>query len=103
VTRALCARVIFITLLEWNTAIYGHAQALAIVGLVIQARIASYARLRGCNLMANYLTLDLHLTNNGVELFTHWIELVIPARTILIILAIWLGRKAYKIRQNRGK
>jgi hypothetical protein len=54
--------------------------------------------------MANYLTLDLHLTNNGVELFTHWIELVIPERTIYLTLAIWLGVKAYrKIRENRGK
>lgn len=54
--------------------------------------------------MDRYLTLDFHLTNDGVELFTHWIELAIPARTIYLGLAIWLGRKAYrKIRQNRGK
>ena len=54
--------------------------------------------------MSNYLTLDFHLTNSGLELFTHWLELAIPARTIYLILAIWLGRKAYrKIRQNRGK
>ncbi len=53
--------------------------------------------------MNNYLTLDFHLTNDGVELFTHWVEILIPARTIYLILAIWLGRKAYKILKNRGK
>jgi hypothetical protein len=54
--------------------------------------------------MEYWLFIDFNANNNGLELETHWIGLAIPTRTILIILAIWLGRKAYrKIRQNRGK
>ena len=54
--------------------------------------------------MEYWLTLDFNANNNGLELATHWIELAIPARTIYLILAIWLGRKAYrKIQENRGK
>jgi hypothetical protein len=53
--------------------------------------------------MNYWLTLDLHLNNNGLELYTHWVELVLPARTIYLTLAIWLGVKAYKTLKNRGK
>lgn len=54
--------------------------------------------------MEYWLTLNFNLSNNGLELSTHWIELAIPARTIYLGLAIWLGLKAYrKIRENRGK
>lgn len=53
--------------------------------------------------MEYWFVIDFNANNNGLELATHWVELALPTRTIAIVLAIWLGRKAYrKIRESRG-
>ena len=51
--------------------------------------------------MKHWLTLDFHLTNSGMELYTHWVEMLVPARTLYLALVIWAGYKAYKKLQER--
>ena len=46
--------------------------------------------------MQYYLHLEYNLNNAGLVLETHWIELVLPARTIYLGLIIWAGYKGYK-------
>lgn len=46
--------------------------------------------------MEYYLHLEYNLNNNGLVLETHWIELVLPARTIYLGLVIWAGYKGYR-------
>lgn len=51
--------------------------------------------------MEYWTTLNFQLTNNGLELATHWVELAIPARTLYLALVIWAGYKTYKKLQTR--
>jgi len=52
--------------------------------------------------MEYWLTFNFQASDDGLEIATHWIEIGVPARTIYLLLAIWLGYKTYKkIQQKR--
>lgn len=54
--------------------------------------------------MEYWTALNFHLTNDGMELFTHWVEIAVPARTLYLALVIWAGYKTYKkLQEKRGK
>ena len=50
--------------------------------------------------MEHLLWLEFNLNNNGLELSTYWIDLVIPARTIYLALLIVGG---LRVRKNLKK
>jgi len=53
--------------------------------------------------MKYYLWLEFNLSNDGFQLSTHWIDMVLPARTIYLALAIVASVKVYKQWRKYGE